>query len=95
MVGVLAGTVRPEKGESCHPGIADSCKRRPLRAPVPHDPILLLSAGLHAEVGRAGFFAGVQNLLDVRYELPVGSEFPVGTVPQYGRTFLLRATVAY
>ena len=47
----------------------------------------LLSAGLSGEFGRLRWFAGVQNLLDQRYRLPVATEVGFVAIPQDGRTF--------
>lgn len=48
---------------------------------------LLLNFGLSGDYGPVRYFAGVQNLLDQRYLLPVVSEVGAGVIPQYGRTF--------
>jgi hypothetical protein len=50
---------------------------------------VLLNFGLSGEYGPVRYFAGVQNLLDQRYALPVASEVGSGRVPQYGRTFFV------
>jgi outer membrane receptor for ferrienterochelin and colicin len=50
---------------------------------------LLIGVGLSGEVAHVRYFAGVHNLLDARYALPVASEAGVASVPQYGRTFWL------
>ncbi|MFZ5442655.1 MAG: TonB-dependent receptor domain-containing protein [Myxococcota bacterium] len=51
--------------------------------------VLLINAGLSGEYGPIRYFAGVQNLLDQRYSLPVLSEIFFTRVPQYGRTFFI------
>lgn len=56
---------------------------------------LLVSLGLSGEVDRFRYFAGVQNLLDAQYALPLGEERGVGPVPQYGRTFLLELSASF
>jgi outer membrane receptor protein involved in Fe transport len=50
---------------------------------------VLLNFGLSGDYGPVRYFAGVQNLLDARYPLPVLSEVGAGLIPQYGRTFWL------
>jgi outer membrane receptor protein involved in Fe transport len=56
---------------------------------------VLLSLGVSGEFSRFRYFAGVQNLLDERYVLPVSAETSSGPVPQYGRTFTLQLTGSY
>lgn len=56
---------------------------------------LLLSVGLSGEFSRFRYFAGVQNLLDDQYLLPVSAESSNGPLPQYGRTFTLQLTGSY
>jgi outer membrane receptor for ferrienterochelin and colicins len=58
---------------------------------------LLLNAGLSGELpgSRFRYFAGVQNLLDERVQLPVGAEVPRSTVPSLGRTFHLELGITY
>lgn len=56
---------------------------------------LLWDVGISGELEHLRYFAGVKNLLDERYALPVGSEFSQPTVPQYGRTFLLQLTAGF
>lgn len=56
---------------------------------------LLLDFGLSGDLGRVRYFAGVRNLLDARYALPVISEAGVPLVPQYGRTFWLELTSGF
>jgi outer membrane receptor for ferrienterochelin and colicins len=69
--------------------------RRSERVPDGSGEALLLSFGLSGEAGRVRYFAGVQNLLDARYGLPVSSEFAAEVVPQYGRTFRLQLSASY
>jgi len=56
---------------------------------------LLWDVGLSGELEHLRYFAGVKNLLDEHYALPVGSEFNQPTVPQYGRTFLIQLTAGF
>lgn len=56
---------------------------------------LLLNVGLSGEYGPVRYFAGVQNLLDQRYSVPVLSEVAFGRVPQYGRTFMLEVAAGF
>jgi outer membrane receptor protein involved in Fe transport len=56
---------------------------------------LLLNFGISGEYQRLRYFAGVQNLLDTRYVLPLGKEYAAGAVPQYGRTFTLQLTGSF
>ncbi|MFY0526370.1 hypothetical protein ACN28I_25600 [Archangium gephyra] len=56
---------------------------------------LLLGVGLSGEFQRMRYFAGVQNLLDSRYALPLGTERAAAPVPQYGRTFTLQLTGSF
>ncbi len=56
---------------------------------------LLINFGLSGDYGHLRYFAGVQNLLDSRYMLPVASEASVSAVPQYGRTFLLQVSAGF
>ncbi|MFP2911917.1 TonB-dependent receptor domain-containing protein, partial [Pyxidicoccus sp. 3LFB2] len=53
---------------------------------------LLIGFGLSGDYGPLRYFAGVQNLLDARYTLPVSEENSIAPVPQYGRTFTLQLT---
>jgi outer membrane receptor protein involved in Fe transport len=53
---------------------------------------LLLGVGISGELRNLRYFAGVQNLLDSRYVLPLGTERAAAPVPQYGRTFTLQLT---
>jgi outer membrane receptor protein involved in Fe transport len=56
---------------------------------------LLLGVGLSGEFSRFRYFAGVQNLLDQQYRLPVTSDISAGPVLQYGRTFTMQLTASY
>jgi outer membrane receptor protein involved in Fe transport len=56
---------------------------------------VLLGLGLSGEFSRFRYFAGVQNLLDEQYALPVSAESSAGAIPQYGRTFSLQLTGTY
>jgi outer membrane receptor for ferrienterochelin and colicins len=56
---------------------------------------LLLNAGFSGEYGVFRYFAGIQNLLDAKYVLPVSSESSATRVPQYGRTFWIEAAFSY
>jgi outer membrane receptor for ferrienterochelin and colicin len=56
---------------------------------------VLLGVGVSGEISRLRYFAGVQNLLDERYALPVSAETSTGAIPQYGRTFTLQLTGSY
>ncbi len=56
---------------------------------------LLLGVGVSGELANFRYFAGVQNLLDEQYVLPVSAETSLGPVPQYGRTFTLQLTGSY
>ena len=56
---------------------------------------VLLGLGLSGELSSFRYFAGVQNLLDERYVLPVSAESSLGAVPQYGRTFTLQFTGSF
>ncbi len=56
---------------------------------------LLVNVGLSGEYGPLRYFAGVQNLLDQRYSVPVLSEVAFGRVPQYGRTFMLEVAAGF
>ncbi|HCF58092.1 MAG TPA: ligand-gated channel protein [Myxococcales bacterium] len=61
------------------------------------DALLFLNAGLSGQLpgGTFRYFAGVQNLLDVRAQLPASLDVPQPTVPTYGRTFLVQLAAAY
>ena len=50
---------------------------------------LLINLGLSGEYKFLRWYAGVQNLLDQRYRLPIASEGQFESVPQDGRTFWL------
>lgn len=56
---------------------------------------LLLNVGLSGEYGPIRYFAGVQNLLDQRYAVPVLSEIAFSRVPQYGRTFYIELAAGF
>lgn len=56
---------------------------------------LILNFGLSGDYGPVRYFAGVQNLLDARYPLPVVSEVGAGLIPQYGRTFWLEVGAGF
>jgi outer membrane receptor for ferrienterochelin and colicins len=56
---------------------------------------LLIDLGISGEVDHLRYFAGVKNLLDEKYALPVGSEFSIPAVPQYGRTFLVQLAAGF
>ena len=55
----------------------------------------LLNFGLSGEYGPVRYFAGVQNLLDQRYVVPVLSEIAFSKVPQYGRTFFIEVAAGF
>ncbi len=55
----------------------------------------LLNFGLSGEYGPIRYFAGVQNLLDQRYVVPVLSETAFSKVPQYGRTFFIELAAGF
>lgn len=57
--------------------------------------LLLINAGLSGEYGPIRYFAGVQNLLDQRYAVPVLSEILFTKVPQYGRTFFIELSAGF
>lgn len=63
--------------------------------PKPTGEALLLNFAISGEFEHLRYFAGVSNLLDVNYALPIGSEFANSSVPQYGRSFLVEVTVTY
>jgi outer membrane receptor for ferrienterochelin and colicin len=56
---------------------------------------LLLNFALSGELEHLRYFAGINNLLDVRHALPVGSEVANSFTTVYGRTFLVELTVSY
>ncbi|WP_246357074.1 TonB-dependent receptor domain-containing protein [Pyxidicoccus fallax] len=56
---------------------------------------LLVGFGLSGDYGPLRYFAGVHNLLDARYTLPVSEENSIAPVPQYGRTFTLQLTGSF
>lgn len=53
---------------------------------------LLIGFGLSGDYGPLRYFAGVHNLLDSEYQIPVSDENSIAPVPQYGRTFTLQLT---
>ncbi len=55
----------------------------------------LLNFGLSGEYGPVRYFAGVQNLLDQKYIVPVLSEIAFKSVPQYGRTFMIELAASF
>ncbi|MGI5860696.1 MAG: TonB-dependent receptor domain-containing protein [Myxococcales bacterium] len=61
------------------------------------DQLLFLNAGLSGQLpgGIFRYFAGVQNLLDDRAQLPASLDVPQPTVPTYGRTFLVQLAATY
>jgi outer membrane receptor protein involved in Fe transport len=56
---------------------------------------LLINFGLSGDYGPIRYFAGVQNLLDQKYSVPVLSEVAVSRVPQYGRTFFIELAASF
>ncbi|ATB30523.1 TonB-dependent receptor domain-containing protein [Melittangium boletus] len=60
-----------------------------------HGEALLIGLGLSGELPHLRYFAGVQNLLDARYALPLGEVRAAAPVPQYGRTFTLQLTGSF
>ena len=56
---------------------------------------LLLNFGLSGEYGALRYYAGVNNLLDTRYSIPVATEVGFGKIPQYGRTFWLEVGASF
>jgi outer membrane receptor for ferrienterochelin and colicins len=56
---------------------------------------VLMGVGVSGELLHFRYFAGVQNLLDEQYVLPVSAETSLGPVPQYGRTFTLQLTGSF
>jgi outer membrane receptor for ferrienterochelin and colicins len=69
--------------------------RGSVSAGASHGEALLLGVGVSGELSHLRYFAGVQNLLDARYALPLGPELGVAPVPQYGRTFSLQLTGSF
>ncbi|MDQ3265907.1 MAG: TonB-dependent receptor [Myxococcota bacterium] len=61
---------------------------------LPIGEALLLDFGLSGEAGNFRYFAGVTNLLDARYSLPFGPDYP-GPLPQLGRLFQVSVTASY
>ena len=57
---------------------------------------LLLNAGVSGETSHFRYFAGVQNLLDQKYSLPIASaDVGYAVIPQYGRTFWIELAASY
>ncbi len=56
---------------------------------------LMLNFGLSGDFGPVRYFAGVQNLLDERINLPVTSEVGNMVISQYGRTFWLEVAAGF
>lgn len=56
---------------------------------------LLVSLGLSGEFQHLRYFAGVQNLLDAQYALPLGDDHAPAPIPQYGRTFTLQLSGSF
>lgn len=56
---------------------------------------LLINLGLQGEYGPLRYFAGVRNLLDQRYTLPVSTEAGFGKVQQYGRTLYIELAAGF
>ena len=56
---------------------------------------LLINAGLQGEYGPLRYFAGVRNLLDQKYLLPVSTEAGFGKVQQYGRTLYVELAASF
>ncbi|MCC6335679.1 MAG: TonB-dependent receptor [Myxococcales bacterium] len=55
----------------------------------------LINLGLQGEYGPLRYFAGVRNLLDQKYTLPVATEAGFGTVQQYGRTLYIELAAGF
>lgn len=56
---------------------------------------LLLNFGLSGDVGRLRYFAGVKNLLDTQYRVPVATDIAATSAPGYGRTFWVELALSY
>lgn len=56
---------------------------------------LVLNFGFSGDYGPLRYFAGVNNLLDSRFLLPVVSEAGAAVIPQYGRTFWLEVALGF
>lgn len=56
---------------------------------------LLVNLGFSGEYGPLRYYAGVRNLLDSRYLLPVANELGLGQVQQLGRTFWLEVAAGF
>ncbi|MEW5741260.1 MAG: TonB-dependent receptor [Myxococcota bacterium] len=55
----------------------------------------LINLGLQGEYGPLRYFAGVRNLLDQKYTLPVATEAGFGKVQQYGRTLYIEVAAGW
>ena len=69
--------------------------RRTAQVPEGAGEALLLNVGFSGQREHLRYFAGVTNLLDVQYVLPVNDEYRQPTVPQLGRGFLLQLSGSY
>jgi outer membrane receptor protein involved in Fe transport len=56
---------------------------------------LLVNAGFSGEFGALHYFAGVQNILDVRYSVPVSGSVGIPSISQDGRTLYLELSAAF
>jgi outer membrane receptor for ferrienterochelin and colicin len=56
---------------------------------------VLVDLGLQGEYGPLRYFAGVRNLLDQKYTLPVSTEVGFDTVQQYGRTLYIEVATGF
>ncbi|MFT3839789.1 MAG: TonB-dependent receptor [Myxococcaceae bacterium] len=64
-------------------------------APANLGEALLINVGLAGQYGHVRYFAGVRNLLDDHYFLPVGADTGQINVPQYGRTFFIELAAGF
>jgi outer membrane receptor for ferrienterochelin and colicins len=69
--------------------------RRTARVPDGAGEALLVNVGISGQREHLRYFAGVTNLLDVQYSLPVNDEYRQATVPQFGRGFLVQLSGSY
>jgi outer membrane receptor protein involved in Fe transport len=69
--------------------------RRTARVPEGAGEALLVNVGISGQREHLRYFAGVTNLLDVQYALPVNDEYRQATVPQFGRGFLVQLSGSY
>lgn len=69
--------------------------RRSAAANTSFGEALVLNFGFSGDYGPLRYFAGVQNLLDQRFVLPVVSEAGANVIPQYGRTFWLEVAAGF